>query len=137
MLFDISEKVISIKDDDDKESGATVKVKPLSVIDYQRLLTVVKTFNSFSEKKSEAEAAIDGLDKLSDEKVGAIIKHILPKYCYDLKGIDVRVDVENDQKVRAATIQDLVDYGAFYGVSFRILIELITISTATVDDKKK
>lgn len=134
MLFDISEKILQIKDEDGKETGATVKMKPLSVGDYQKLLTVVKSFANFNtEGKTESQAAIDGLERLSDDKVAGVIKEMLPKYCYDLAGIEVK----DSNGVRNATIEDVITYGAFYSVAFKILIELITVSTATDDDKKK
>ena len=134
MLFDISEKIINIKNEDGTDSGATVKVKPLNVGDYQRLITLIKSFAvDDSTEKSESQAAIDGLDKLSDEKVSGIIKELLPKYCYDLKGVEVR----DESGIRNATMDDFEKYGALYALGFKLLIELITVSTSSGDDKKK
>ena len=105
MIFDISEKVIELKDDEGKGNGVTIKVKPLNVADYQKLVTVIRAVATFeSADKSEAEQAVSGLEKLSDEKVSTIIMELLPKYCSDLTGIELK---DND-KSRPATIKDVI-----------------------------
>lgn len=146
MIIDISEKVLELMDEvpdktkkknkdgeyPTKEQGTGIKfkVKPLSVIDYQKLISAIRVVSGDDDGKTDSES---GLDRLSNVVVANTMIELLPIYCSDLEGVDVMDDIGK----RKARIDDVVKYGHFYSIGFRILVELMKYSTATEEDKKK
>lgn len=128
IFTDYTKKQLS-KNENDKEVliDAFIEMKPLNVLDYQRILGLIGEGYS---KEGDSEGAIE-IRKMADPRIAELIKEILPKYCKNLIGFEV---VEKGS-TREATIEDFVSFAAFFNFSFKVLIDLFSLSS--ISDKEE
>lgn len=104
-------------------SGITIEAKSLEYADYQHLARF--TMSLVEASKSDEPKEVLGLKQLSNEDLMEVGRSVIPKYCRNLKGIEV----EQEGTERLATIEDLTTYGAFSPIIIAVLTKLFEIST--------
>ena len=114
-----------------EDSTFNIDLAPLEIQDFQKLLKYIASAN---KNASEEEAAQEGLEKMSDDKLKTLFKEFLPKYCQNIQGIDIIVKKE-PKETRNATIEDLLKYGIFFTYSFNILVKLFSISSLAKEEE--
>jgi len=122
MLLNLDYSKFEIPDTD-----ASIKVKSLSVEAYQKILKVMASM------EQGGDAVQSGLTQLSNPDILELAKEILPAFTKDLSG----VQIQEDDKIVDAKVEDLLKHGGFLQLCFTILLHLFTISGVQTKDGKK
>ena len=109
------------------ETDATIEVRPLNVVSYQKILKVMAGVGEIGDSVSA------GLEQLSNPKILEIASEVLPNFTKNLKGIQI----QQDGNIVDATVADLIKHGAFLQMCFQILLHLFTISGIKKEDEQK
>ena len=126
MLVDIDWRSHEIEQDgpdgDSIKTGITVEIKPFSYLAQQRLMTFAQKSGFGAD--SENEQAY-GVKMVGDGEFTGFLKDELPKHARNIVGLDVKIDGGE----RAATIDDLVEHGAFISFAMNIFAKISLISS--------
>ena len=118
MEFDIGAREFELGD------GATCMLKPLNVIDFQKVLKLMDEISKAGAKgKGKKDGASQSIADL--ESMHPVAKDLLPNYVTEVKGITV---TDGNEK-RDATVKDIINQGAFMVVQMNMLTGLMNISS--------
>jgi len=121
MDFYICEKEV------DLENDVKIKFKPLEIVDYQKVLSILRNVN---EKEADEEK---GMAIAKNEELPSVLETILPKYVSKIEG--VHVFVSKDIK-ESATIGQIAKYGCFFNLALSILTTIFSNSSVSEGQSK-
>ena len=126
MIIDLDYKQIVL----DEENGISVEMKAVDAKSYSLLVKQMRSIFNIQNSvdiTSELGQIEMGMAQLESPELIEISKGILPKFCKNLKGIQLK---ENNS-LREATIDDLTTSGSGMTLCIRIITELFTLSSTT------
>jgi len=131
MLIDLDYKTVTI----DEDNGITIDMKPVDSGSYGMLVKQMRSIFKIQQNLGDSEnAQVEmGMAQLESPELIEVSTNILPKYCSNLKGIQIK---ENNS-TREATIEDLIKTSAGLTLCIRIISELFAISTASEKDAEE
>lgn len=116
------------------DEGVKLHIKPMEHGDYLKTIGFMKLLAPGEESVENQNAAnFERMEKLFDEKTKNLIANLIPKYCKDLQGLELKIDGEK----RTATVDDLVNMHVFIKLCMNIITELFKISSIGEKEAKE
>jgi len=137
MEFFLEYRQVQLMGEDKKLLDVFVDMKPLEIKDFQKVFNFLEGLNPPQDKKSKDKKDLQasGIAVVSNEKMQTLLEDILPRYCQNIRGIEIVVNKEKGEK-RAATTEDLTKYAVFLSYALKMLIQLFTISSVSETEEQ-